>query len=285
MSTTQALAAVAVVVFFCDVAAADSPAIVKNGPGAPGTASSTLPKDLEGVAIEQKLGAGVPLDLRFRDESGREVTLREALGGKPVVLNLAYYECPMLCTLVTNGLLASLRTLSFDVGKEFRVVTLSIDPRETPELAAAKKKSVLAEYGRADAAAGWSFLTGDEASIRALADAVGFRYRYDERNDVYAHAAGILVLTPEGKVARYFYGIDFAPRDLRLALVEASDGKIGSLTDQVLLFCYQYDPHSARYTAAALNLVRGGAVVTVVCLAAFIFLARRRDSSAARRAA
>jgi protein SCO1/2 len=270
----------------CGTASADAAsALPVKGPAAAGSASSLLPQALEGVSIEQKLGAVVPLDLAFRDETGRDVTLREAIGGKPAVLNLAYYECPMLCTLVWNGLLASLRALPFDVGNEFRIVTLSIDPRETAQLAAAKKENVVAEYGRAGAGPGWSFLTGDEPAIKALADAVGFRYRYDERNDVYAHAAGILVLTPDGRVARYFYGIDVAPRDLRLALVEASDGKIGGLADQVMLFCYQYDPKAARYTTAALNLVRGGAIVTVACIAAFIFLTRRRESSRASRAA
>ena len=253
-----------------------------KAPADSGPVRPVLPPGLQEVSIEQKLGASVPMDLVFKDETGRSVTLAEVVGGKPTILNIVYYECPMLCTMVLNGLLTSLRTLAFDVGDEFRVVTLSIDPGETPALAAAKKKNALSEYGRAGAESGWPFLTGDEPAIRALTDAVGFRYRYDAETDLYAHAAGIMVLTPEGKVARYFYGIDYAPRDLRLALVEASQNRIGTLTDQVLLFCYQYDPASGHYTTATLKLVRTGAVLTILFIGTFILLARRREAVRSR---
>ncbi len=251
----------------------------------PARAEDPLPSQLEGVGIDQHMDAQVPVDLTFRDETGKTVVFGDLLGGKPTILNLVYYECPMLCTLVLNGLLSSLRALPFEVGKEFNIVTLSIDPGEGPELAAAKKKNVLAEYRRVGAEAGWRFLTGDEASIRRLAGAVGFRYTYDEETDLYAHAAGIVILTPRGKVARYFYGIDYAPRDVRLALIEASQNKIGTVVDQLLLFCYQYDPKSGKYSAATMKLVRTGAILTVLALVTFILLARRREARHARGAA
>ncbi|HEY7543337.1 MAG TPA: SCO family protein [Blastocatellia bacterium] len=227
------------------------------------------------VRIEQKLDEQVPLDLKFRDETGREVTLRDYFGTKPVILSLVYYQCPMLCTLVLNGLTESLADLRFNVGEEFSVVTVSIDPTETSELAAEKKTTYLRRYGRAGAATGWHFLTGDEAAIKQLAQAVGFRYQYDPQTRQFAHASGIMVLTPQGKVARYFYGIEYSPRDLRLGLVEASANKIGSPVDQVLLLCYHYDATTGKYTSVALNLMRGAGFVTVIILGTIIFALAR----------
>jgi protein SCO1/2 len=240
-------------------------------------ASSGRPAALETVGIEQNLGGQIPLDLAFRDEAGRTVRLGDLFGAKPVILNLVYYRCPMLCTEVLNGLVSSLETLRFDAGREFRVVTVSIDPRETPELAAEKKAVYLKRYGRDGASEGWRFLTGDEASIERLAEAIGFGYSYDAGTGQYAHAAGIFVATPDGRLARYFYGIDYAPRDLRLALVEASEGKVGTIADTIVLFCYQYDPATGRYGATILSVLRVAAVATVVALGSFFLVMWRRE--------
>jgi protein SCO1/2 len=243
-------------------------------------AAAEVPPGLENVGIDQRLNEAIPLDLRFRDEAGREVRIGEYFGEKPVILALVYYECPMLCTLVLNGLVSSLRALSLDVGKDFQVVAVSFDPKETPAMAAAKKKTYLDAYRRAGAESGWHFLTGDEESIHRLTQAVGFRYRYDAGSDEYAHASAVTVLTPKGLIARYFYGVEYAPRDLRLGLVEAAEETIGSPVDQLLLFCFRYDVHTGRYSAAVLNLVRLGGVLTVVVLGGFILLSRRRDAGA-----
>jgi protein SCO1/2 len=235
-----------------------------------------LPPALRGVGIDQRLDEQVPLDLQFRDEAGQTVRLGDCLGGKPAILVLAYYRCPMLCTQVLNGLVDGLRGVPFSIAEQFNVVTVSFDARETPELAAAKKASYVEEYGRPRAAAGWHFLTGEQASIDCLTQAVGFRYRYDPAQDQFAHASCILVLTPQGRVARYFYGIRYPPRDLRLGLVEASASKIGSPVDQVLLFCYHYDPATGKYTAAAMSFVRLGGALTLAVLAGALLLAWRR---------
>jgi cytochrome c oxidase subunit 2 len=234
------------------------------------------------IHIEQRLDAQVPLDLTFRDEAGRSVPLREYFDGKPVVLVLAYYDCPMLCTLVLNGLTSSLTDLRFNVGREFNVVTVSIDPREQPALAAAKKEVYVKRYGRAGASAGWHFLTGDEAEIKQLAQAVGFRYAYDPATGQYAHAAGIMILTPEGRVARYLYGIEYPPKDLRLGLVEASHDRIGSPVDQVLLLCYHYDVATGRYAPVAVGLMRAGGALSVLVLGSFIFIMLRREGKRRR---
>jgi protein SCO1/2 len=241
------------------------------------------PAILRDVAFDQRLGAEVPLDVAFRDETGARVTLRDYLGDKPVLLVPAYYECPMLCTIVLNGVVSALRALPFDIGKEFRVVTFSFNPRETSELAAAKKATYLEDYRRPGAAAGWHFLVGDEPSIAALTQAIGFRYAWDEASKQYAHASGIVVLTPAGRISHYFFGVEFAPRDLRLALVEASGEHIGSLVDQLLLFCFHYDPATGRYSRLALNAVRAGGVLTLAVLVAFVVLMLRRDAKRARR--
>lgn len=243
-----------------------------------GTVAAQNPENvLEQVTIEQRLDAQIPLELSFRDESGHPVALRQLFRGRPVVLTLVYYECPMLCTLVLNGTVSALRALEFSIGNEFDVVTVSIDPEEGPQLAAAKKAQYLKEYGRSGAEAGWHFLTGDETSIRRLADAVGFRYVYDEASDQYAHAAGIILLTPPGKVARYFYGVEYSPRDLRLGLIEAAEERIGSPADQVLLFCYHYDPRQGKYTLAVLSLVRAAGIVTVLAIAGLLVVFLRKE--------
>ncbi len=246
------------------------------------TAQQNATDTLKNIGIEQRLNEQVPLDLAFCDESGKMIRLGDYYDGKPVMLALVYYECPMLCNEVLNGLLRSLRALQFDVGKEFTVVTVSFDPRETSTLAATKKQQYLKQYGRAGAENGWHFLTGDEESIRALTQAVGFRYVYDEKSGQFAHAAAIIVTTPQGKLSRYFYGIEYPPKDLRLGLVEASEGKIGALSDRVLLFCYRYDPTTGKYGFAIMNAIRVGGALTVLCLGTFIVVMIRRGRKAER---
>ncbi|MDW8104777.1 MAG: SCO family protein [Armatimonadota bacterium] len=232
------------------------------------------------VSIEQKLNEQVPLNLTFRDETGRTVQLKEYFGDKPVLLTLVYYECPSLCGLVLQGLLKSLRVLNYTPGDQFQIVTVSISPSETPELAAAKKEAFLKEYGRMDAAAGWHWLTGDEKNIRALADAVGFRYVYDPKTKQYAHAAGIMLLTPTGKISRYFYGIEYSPRDLRMGIMDASQGKVGSLVEKVILFCYQYDPTTGKYGLVVVRLIQLGGLLTLAILGGFIGIMFYRERRA-----
>ena len=235
------------------------------------------PAPLRDVGIDQKLNEQLPLDLTFRDETGKPVQLRKYFGQKPVILSLVYYDCPMLCTLVLNGLTRSLRAVPLDVGDQFHVVTVSFDPRETAALAAAKKEAYVKRYARAQASQGWHFLTGEEASIQQLTRAVGFRYAYDEKSGQFAHATGIMVLTPTGRLARYFYGIDYSPRDLRLALVEASANKIGSAIDQLLLFCFHYDPKTGKYSLVVMNVLRIAGMGTLLALGSFMFVMFRRD--------
>src|SRR6185369_8687540 len=210
-----------------------------------GNPSTGLPTALRDVRIEQKLNQQLPLDLVFRDESGAQVKLGQYFGQKPVVLAFVYYDCPMLCTQVLNGMVTSFRVVPFEMGKEFDVVTISFDPRETPELAASKKKvyvDYLPEKMKASARNGWHFLTGDAANIERITDAAGFRYHYDEKTKQFAHASAIMVATPEGKLSHYFYGVNYSARDLRFGLMESSQHKIGSVTEQLSLYCYQYDP-------------------------------------------
>jgi protein SCO1 len=242
-------------------------------------AADGRPQILRGVGIEQHLDEPLPLALRFRDESGRVVRLGDYFGRRPVVLVLAYYDCPMLCTEVLNGLLAAMRILSLDAGRDFEIVTVSFDPRDDPSDARAKKAPYVAKYGRPTGAAGWHFLTGsaDPAAVAALTKAVGFRYAWDPRIEQFAHASAIYVATPEGKLSRYFYGIEYAPRDLRLALVEASRGRIGTPVDQLLLYCYHYDPAAGRYGAVVMNIVRLGGVAFVLILTAFLLVMWRRE--------
>lgn len=232
---------------------------------------------LAGVSFEQRLNAALPLDLPFRDEAGREVRLGDYFGERPVVLAFVYYECPMLCTQVLNGLTSSMSALDETVGRDFDVVTVSFDPRETPVLASAKKAAYLDRYGRDGAADGWHFLTGDEASIAALTSVAGFSYEWDEATQQFAHASGVIVVTPDGRLSRYFYGIDYAPRDLKFALMESSEGRIGSAVDQLLLYCYHYDPKSGSYGFVAMNAVRVGGALTLVALMGFVVVQIRRE--------
>ena len=229
------------------------------------------------IGIDQKLGDQLPLDLRFVDSEGNTVHLRDFFGEKPIVLSLVYFDCPMLCTQVINSLLRAMNVLSFGAGTEFDVLTISIDPGETPELANAKKIEYLKNYRGREGSTGWHFLTGDQQQIDELAAAVGFRYEYDEPTDQYIHASGIMVLTPEGKLARYFYGIDYPPRDLRWGLVEAADGAIGNPVDQLLLLCYSYDPMTGKYGLYIRNSLRIGGLATVLALGSFIFVMLRRE--------
>jgi protein SCO1/2 len=243
------------------------------------------PLGLEEIGIEQHLNRLLPEALTFVDDTGKEVRLGDYLGDKPLVLALVYYECPMLCTLVLNGMVSSLDVLTFDVGQEYDVVAVSIDPGETPELAAAKKAAYVERYGRPGTEDGWHFLTGDEKSIQTLANAVGFSYRYDPETDQYAHAAGIMVVTSEGRLARYFYGVEYSPKDLRFALVEASEGRIGTFVDQVVLYCYRYDPSTGTYTAVINRILKLAGGVTLVGLLGFIVGARVVERRLRRRAA
>ena len=224
------------------------------------------PELLKKVGIDQKLNQSIPLDLTFRDEDGRTVALGQFFGQKPVILTLVYYNCPMLCTQVLNGVESSLKELSTDIGKQFDVVTISIDPTESHVLAKTKKEMYVGMYGRPGAAQGWHFLTGDEPQIKQLADAVGFRYAYDPDTKQFAHASAIMLLTPEGKISRYFYGIQYPTRDLRLGLVEASEGKIGTPVDQVLLFCYHYDPATGKYGLLISHVIQAGGALTVLIM-------------------
>jgi cytochrome c oxidase subunit 2 len=231
------------------------------------------------IGFDQRLDEQVSLDLAFRDETGKTVRLGDYFNGKPVILALVYYQCPMLCNQVLNGLSGSLKGLSFDAGKEFEVVAISFNPRETSELAAAKKDSYARDYGRAGAAGGWHFLTGDPKPIDALTRAVGFRYAYDPMLNQYAHASGVVVLTPRGRIARYFYGVEYAPRDLRFGLIEAADERIGALADQVLLLCYRYDPKTGKYSAAVMKSLRLGGIVTMIGVIALLLALSRKTKN------
>lgn len=245
-----------------------------------------LPGPLREVGFEQRLGESIDLDLRFTDETGTEVRLGDYFTAeRPVVLALVYYECPMLCNMILSGLTSSLDVLTFTPGQEYEVVVVSFDPRERPLLAATKKAEYMLQFDRPGTEKGFHFLVGEQPAIDALTNAVGFSYVYDEAQDEFAHASGITVLTPEGMISRYLFGIEYAPKDLRLALVESAESKIGSAVDQLLLFCYAYDPVTGKYGAATMNLIRLGGAVTVLGLLAFILLSRRRDRRYARLAA
>lgn len=243
-------------------------------PGQPAMAPLPILKE---VRIDQKLDGQVPLDLPFTDERGREVTLGSYFGTRPVVLALVYYECPMLCTQVLNGLFTSMEPLQIDAGREFDVVVVSFDPGETPAMAQAKKAGYIKHYERPTADQGVHFLTGRQTSIDRLADAVGFRYVYDEAIDQYAHPAAVTVLTPAGKVSKYLYGVEFAPLDFRFAVMSASEGQIGTLVDQALLYCFHYDPATGKYSLAIMMFVRIGAVLTMIGIGAFLFVHLRRE--------
>ena len=247
-----------------------------------GPVSTGLPKVLKNVGIDQRLNEQIPLDAVFKDEQGHDVRLGQFFNDKPVVLSLVYYTCPMLCNQVLNGMMGSFRQVSFNIGEQFDVVTVSFDPSETPDLAAAKKSTYLKAYNRPGAEANWHFLTGDEANIKRLTEAVGFRYVWDEQTKQFAHASAIMILTPEGKLARYFYGIDYPPRDLRLGLVEASQNKIGTPVDVLMLYCYHYDPATGKYGAIVMNIVRVAGGMTIFLIVGMILILRKRGRSLGR---
>jgi protein SCO1/2 len=236
-----------------------------------------MPELLQEVGLDQRLNAQVPLGLTFKDENGRVVKLGDYFGKRPVILTLNYFECPMLCTEVLNGLVSALGVMNFSIGKEFDVVTVSFDPRDTPERARQKKAAYVARYKRPGSESGWHFLTGSDHEIAALTRAVGFRYAYNAKAGQFAHASGVMVATPEGRLSHYFYGIEYGPRDLRLALVEASDHKIGTAVDQVLLACFHYDPSSGRYSMAVMTAVRAAGLAMVGLIVGAIVLMRRRE--------
>ena len=242
-----------------------------QGMGAPAVQPATPPPQiLNNIEIEQKLNAAVPLDLSFRDENGQAVKLGDYFGKRPVVLALVYYDCPMLCTEVMNGMVTAFSVLSFDIGREYDVVTVSFDPREKPELARAKKATYLRRYGRPGGEQGWHFLTGEQPAIAALTKAVGFHYQWDTRTQQFAHATAIMVLTPQGRIAQYYYGVEYSPKDLRLGLVEASQGKIGTAVDQILLYCYHYDPRTGKYGAVVTRVMQVAGVITMLVLGGFL---------------
>lgn len=245
--------------------------------------ANTTPSILENVGIDQHLNQKIPLDLNFVDENGQPVQLRQYFGEKPVIITMVYYTCPMLCSQVLSGLTGTLVSLSgFDVGREFNVVTVSFDPRDTPQAAMDNKGRYLKRYRRAGAEQGWHFLTGKQEQIQALAQALGFRYVWDEQNQQFAHASGIMLLTPDGRIAQYYYGIEYTPRDLRLGIVEASKGRVGTIVDQLLLYCYHYDPTQGKYGVVIFNVLRISALATIVVLGGFLLVMFRRESHARR---
>jgi protein SCO1 len=249
-----------------------------TGGGVMGPPANQRPPGLEFVGIEQHLTAEVPGNLEFTDELGRTVKLGDYFGhGRPVILNLGYYQCPMLCSELLHGLVGSMKALTFDLGKDFDIVTVSFDPSETAEMAAAKKREILKLYGRANSDQGWHFLTGKADEINALTKSVGFQYQFDPKTEQYAHAAAIVMLTPDRHISGYFYGVEFSPKDLRLGLVQASQSRIGNIGDQVLLYCYHYDPRTGKYGAVISNILKLGGLATVLILGIFMFVMFRAD--------
>ncbi len=275
--------------FTASAAALALAALAQNAAAMPGFGQAVAPGEeqqraadvltpLQGVGITQRLGESVPMDLVFRDENGNDVRLGDLFNKKkPVVMVMTYYECPMLCTMVLNGMVKAFRPMNFSVGTEFEVITVSFNPKDNPELARTKKENYLKSYNRDGAAAGWHFLTGQEPAIHAITDSLGFAYHYLPETGEFAHAAAIMVLTPQGRISHYFYGIEYSSRDLRLALVEAADGKIGNLADELMLYCFRYDPTAGKYTAVALSIVRLGGILTILALAGFIGVSRLRE--------
>jgi protein SCO1 len=249
-----------------------------------GQTSSNMPVILKNVTFRPELNGQVPLDTAFRDESGKSVQLGQYFHQqKPVLLAFVYYGCPMLCTQLEQGVVGSLRMLSFNPGRDYEVVFVSFDERDTPEMAAAKKNTAMDHFRRKETAAGWHFLTGSKESIAAVTNSANFHFNFDAKNNLFAHASGIMLLTPEGRISRYFYGVEFPGRDLRLGLVDASQGKIGTPVDKMLLFCFQYDPSTARYSATILGIMRVLALMTIAGLLLMIVIYRQRDKRAARR--
>ena len=256
-------------------------------PGMPGSmghqtgiVASNVPPQFKEVTFQQRLNTRLPLDAAFKDESGRAVKLGDYFGKKPVVMAFVYYQCPMLCSQTLNGISMAMKVLPYTPGNEFEVVLVSFDPRDTPEAANAKKLAHLQHWSQQSAANGWHFLTGDEATIRQVTSAAGFTYLWDEKSGQYAHVSGLLTLTPDGRLSRYFYGVEYSPKELRLALVESSEGRVGSAVEELLLYCFQYDPTSGRYGVVVMNLVRLGGALTLALVGGFVFLMRRREMRA-----
>lgn len=243
------------------------------------------PNALAGITIEQKLNSQLPLDAVFRDENGQNVMLGKYFGKRPVVLALVYYDCPMLCTQILNGMVRAAKVLSFAPGKDYEVLAISFDAREGPKQALLKKAVYLKDYGRPETADGWHFLTGGQDSIKRVTEAVGFKYKWDVYTATFAHASAIYILTPEGKLSKYFYGIDYSPKEMRLGLVEASEHRIGTAVDQILLFCYHFDPTSGKYTFVAMNLLRGAGAATMLLLGGFVVIMLRKDRQKGNRTA
>jgi len=254
-------------------------AVAQTAPPNVGVPATALPPDLINVGFDPPLNAQMPLDLTFQDETGSNIQLREYFGRKPVLLAFVYYDCPMLGSRLEEGIVNSLKRISFNPGQDYQVIFVSFDPLDTPEIAARKKASAVSRYGREGTGQGWHFLTGSKESIQSITQAAHFRYTFDPKTGLFAHASGILILTPDGRISRYFYGIDYPDRDLRLGLVDASSGKIGSPIDRVLLLCYQYDPTTARYATTVLRLLRLAGVLTVAALVLGILIFRRRDTT------
>ena len=245
-----------------------------------GEPSNTAPPQLKDVTFKQKLNDTLPLDAMFKDETGRPVALGSYFGKRPVVLAFVYYSCPMLCTQVMNGISSALTVMPFKIGQDFDVVLVSFDARDTPAVAAEKKQAHLQYWSAENTATSWHFLTGDEATIGRVTSAAGFNYRWDEPTGQFAHVSGVLVVNPDGKLSRYFYGVEYSPKDLRLALVDSGQGKVGSAIDELLLYCYHYDPESGTYGVVVMNLIRLGGVLTMLAMGTFIILMRRRDAHA-----
>jgi protein SCO1/2 len=276
-NATLGLAVACVLIAALPVAAQTNGSPVTGNKREPGVSSSTVPAALREIGFDQNLDKPVPLDAPFKDETGRVVRLGDYFGKRPVVMLFAYYDCPMLCTVVINGLASALNVLSLVPGKDFEIVTVSFNPRDTPASASAKKAAYIARDKQPGAAAAWHFLTGDPSSIDRLTKAAGFRYAWDEETKQFAHPTGVMVLTPDGRLARYLFGIEYGPRDLRYAIVDASNGKVGSVVDSLVLYCYHYDPEMGRYSVAIMRLVRTAAAATVLAVGAFIFVMVRRE--------
>lgn len=249
-----------------------------SDPQRPGTVSTQTIPQLKDVSFKQRLNDMLPLDAAFTDETGRRVALGDYFDRKPVLLAFVYYQCPMLCTQVMNGLSSALKVMPFAAGEDYEVVLVSFDPRDTPATAAEKKRAHLEYWSTEKDAASWHLLSGDEATIRRVTSAAGFSYRWDERTGQFAHVSGILVATPQGRLSRYFYGVEYSPKELRLALVESGEGRVGSAIDELLLYCFHYNPESGRYGLMVMNLVRLGGVMTVLGIGGFILIMRRRES-------
>ena len=257
--------------------AESSPAVMKDIGTGPGLDASATPEILKHVGIEQRIGVSLPLDLEFNDETGTPVSLGSYFGDKPVILTLVYYDCPMLCTEVLNGLNRSLAPLNYSIGEEFKVVTVSFDPRESPTLASQKKAVYTQRYGRPGTGEGWHFLTGEAPAIDALTESVGFNYVYDETEGQFVHGSAIMIISPKGTVSHYFFGIEYPSEDIRLALIESSEEKLGNVFDQIMLYCFNYDPEQGRYGVAIMNTIRLAGLATLLAMGSFMVVMFKRD--------